>query len=292
MTTDTLNFFRALYAGMGEGYLTLTAIHPDKQRPTPSRHIPVVNEVALREALECLFAANRAGWGAYLSVATRKADLGRWRRGGKDDLAYLPALFVDIDTDPEDALCALRLFTPAPSCIVSSGAGIHSYWLTEPMTDFALADRILRGLASYFHADRTNVAQSLRIPGTINTKPQRGGALCHVIDMFPDRRYTLAGFAAFAAPCPTRSIRSSSQPASISTDTRRAISNEIAACLLHQYGGFLKSNGWIAALCPCGHHRDSPGAHFGFNPQTGIGFCFGRHKGLSLQSMCELLNVV
>src|SRR5437762_11424889 len=55
-----------------------------------SRHIRTDNEPGLIDALERLAAANQAGWGAYVSVATRQADLGRWRRGGNDDLAYLP----------------------------------------------------------------------------------------------------------------------------------------------------------------------------------------------------------
>jgi hypothetical protein len=293
MHPDTLPFLRALY-GSVQGFITLTVIHPDRQRPTPSRHIPTGDEAALREALGRLHAANQAGWGAYLSVATRQADLGRWRRGGKDDMAFLPALFVDIDANPETALHELCRFSPLPSCIVASGAGIHCYWLIQPTGDFALADRILQGLASRFQADRTNVAQSLRIPGTINTKPQRDGALCRLIDLFPDRRYTLADFAAFAS---VASLRSSAQQArNISWPTLNSFLNTrlvkaVAECLLSDYSGYIKANGYIASLCPCSHCRDYPGRHFNFDTSRAVGTCFGRHGRLLLKTLCELLRL-
>jgi hypothetical protein len=162
MLADTLAFLHALYDEVPGGYLTLTAIHPDRNHPTPSRHVPLHNNLALTGALEHLLAANVRGWGAYFGVAPRRANLGRWRRGGKSHLANLPALFVDMDGDPNAALLSLNRCPLLPSCIISSGGGLHSYWLLrEPTVDFARADRLLRGLANYFQSDRTNVAQAL-----------------------------------------------------------------------------------------------------------------------------------
>ena len=40
MNTDTLAFLEALFAPCEQGFLTFTAIHPDGQHPTPSRHVP------------------------------------------------------------------------------------------------------------------------------------------------------------------------------------------------------------------------------------------------------------
>jgi len=37
----------------------------------------------------------------------------------------------------------------------------------------------------------------------------------------------------------------------------------------------MKANGWLAAYCPCGHNRDSCGAHFGFNPVWGWAIALG-----------------
>jgi hypothetical protein len=107
---DTHAFLTALYRRSG-GYLTLSAIHPDKTQPTPSRHIPLVDTPALENSVVDLLAANQGGWGAVFSVATRSADLGRWRRGGSADLYQLPALFADIDRPPREVLRMVQPFT-------------------------------------------------------------------------------------------------------------------------------------------------------------------------------------
>jgi len=48
---------------------------------------------------------------------------------------------------------------------------------------------------------------------------------------------------------------------------------------------------WLAALCPCGHARDSPGSHFYFNPAIGCGRCHGRHGTLRLTDLCSVLGI-
>jgi hypothetical protein len=278
-----------------QGITTLTAIHPDGKRLAPSRHIPVGNEAALENVLERLHTANSNGWGAYVSIATRKRDLGRWRRGGRDDLLALPALFVDIDQEPEQALHRLHDFTLPPSCVVRSGFGIHAHWiLREPTTEFDLANRILCSLAAHFDGDRTNVVGMLRIPGTINTKPIRAGALCHLIDLYPDRRYQLADFAEFAAALPMQRLKSRPQDFSrltFSHTINPTLVRGVVECLLSEFQGYVKPNGYIASLCPCGHCHDHPGAHFNFDPSRACSMCFGRHGRLLLKDLCELLRL-
>jgi len=106
-------FLRTLFAPCTTGYLTLSAIHPDGNHATPSRHISVQNEKGLSLALNDLLKANEQGWGAFLSVATRRANLGRWRRGGSTDLLELPAVFVDLDVPVAEAMRRLRAHDPA-----------------------------------------------------------------------------------------------------------------------------------------------------------------------------------
>ncbi len=182
MNPDILAFLEALFAPCEQGFLTFTAIHPDGQHPTPSRHVPISDPACLTHTLERLIEANRAGWGAYVGIATRKTDLGRWRRGRKEDLLALPALFVDIDRPPELVLREIQDFQPAPSCIVASGRGVHLYFfLSHCSKDFVLTDLILHGLATVLHADRLTSAQSMRLVGTMNVKLHRDPTRCELI---------------------------------------------------------------------------------------------------------------
>ena len=76
-------FFDALFACCTQdpdACLTLTAIHPDGKHPTPSRHIPLYDKVALHNALPDLDQANALGWGAYFAVGLRRPGLTRWQR--------------------------------------------------------------------------------------------------------------------------------------------------------------------------------------------------------------------
>ncbi len=294
MHPDTLPFVHALY-GSVQGFITLTAIHPNGKRFAASRHLPLNDDAALENTLERLHKANERGWGAYLSVATRKADLGRWRRGARDDLLAMPALFVDIDREPETVMGRLHDFPLPPSCIVRSGHGLHAYWfLSKPTSEFNLANRILRGLAGHFDGDSTNIVQMLRLPGSINTKPTRAGALCHIIELYSDRRYSLSDFVGFATAAPKQPITDHPKDCSrlvFSPDLNPALVKGIADCLLSDYHGHTKSNGYIAALCPCGHCRDYPGSHFNFDTERAIGTCFGRHGQLLLKNLCELMRI-
>jgi hypothetical protein len=185
MNPETDVFLHDLFAhciGPEKMFITLTAIHPSGVQPTPSRHIPLGNRRAIEDAWRYLLVVNERGWGAYLGIGTRRGNLGRWSRGGKSDLAVLPAVFADLD-QPDDALWRLTFFDLPPSCVVHSGHGYHAYWFLEtPTTDFATADRIIRGLADHLEGDKAlSVAQSMRLVGTINTKPGRDSTVCQLV---------------------------------------------------------------------------------------------------------------
>ena len=70
----------------GAACLTFTALHPDGQRPSPSRHVRVGDTATLSATLDRLDEANRQGWGAYLAVGLRRRGLSRWRRGGSGEI--------------------------------------------------------------------------------------------------------------------------------------------------------------------------------------------------------------
>jgi hypothetical protein len=299
MHPDTLAFLDVLFQRCVSlrscARLTFTVIHPTGQQPTPSRHIPLDNRAVLLDTLQRLCDTNRMGWGAYFAVGLRKPGLSRWKRGGSAEVVALPAFYTDID-DPTDAtLLNLRGAQLPPSVIVHSGGGYHAYWLLdEPTSDLHMARQVLQGLARAFGGDGLSPAQSLRLPGTVNHKPERGGAVCRLLKL-SDRRYHLSDFRSFipSTPCPT--ARQSTLETAYSAGSRTlniALIHAITAVLYRNYAAReQRQSEWLAALCPCGHSRDSPGAHFFFNPIIGCACCHGRHGTLRLTDLCSILGI-
>ena len=302
---DAQVFLQTLFAPCHDGYLTLTAIHPDGNHLTPSRHIPLHSDTALLTALMDLQRANQQGWGAFFGVATRCANLGRWRRGGQGDALALPAVFVDLDVPLNEALPRLRAHDPPPSCIVASGGGVHAYWFLDRATsDWPQAAQVLQQLRHRLGSDRSSDSQLLRLPGSMNTKPSRHNAPCHILELHASRYplTTLLDVTRFRAETPlrldpsSRDIRATVSPSSRQRSSlTHAFNPHLIAAVQHvleaQYSGCWQRNGWLAALCPCGHQRDRPGTHFGFNPLNGVGVCLGRHGRLLLKDLCLLLHL-
>ncbi|MDX2137152.1 MAG: DNA-primase RepB domain-containing protein [Chloroflexota bacterium] len=269
--------------------LTLTAIHPDGKHPTPSRHIRLEDAHALHDAFARLDAANALGWGAYFAVGLRRPGLTRWKRGGGTDVVALPALFVDVDDPSAEALARLRRATPAPSCIVASGGGVHAYWwLDEPTRDLNTARLLLRGLAAALGGDSLSVAQSLRVVGSVNTKPSRGNALCRVVELH-EWRCCINDFTAYLP-------RPAPRPAShrIQSTTPYVPSGDLIAHITHalmQRGGRLRGD-WVNGACPFPerHKHGDRQPSFGFNTRSGYGFCHVCGT-LLLKDLCPALGI-
>lgn len=300
MHADMLDFLDLLFERCTPQYasypITFTAIHPDGQHPTPSRHILLNDRAALLDALQRLSDTNQMGWGAYFAVGLRQPGLTRWKRGGATDVVALPAFYTDIDLPTDIALTKLRAASLFPSIIVHSGGGVHAYWLLdEPTAHISTAQLVLQGLAKAFSGDSLSPANSLRLPGTVNTKPERGSALCHLIDV-SDRHYSLSDFQPFTLPIPSSST---SEP-DVSGVAQSTNNRKLNAMLIHAITTLLyrdyaarerRQSEWIAALCPCGHARDSPSKHFFWNPALGCGRCHGRHGTLRLIDLCSILGI-
>ncbi len=297
MHPDTLAFLDVLFQHCtplrSSARLTFTMIHPTSQHPTPSRHISLDNRAALLDTLQRLSDTNRMGWGAYFAVGLRKPGLSRWKRGGVAEVVALPAFYTDID-DPTDAtLMKLRGARLPPSVIVHSGGGYHAYWLLdEPTHDLNTARQVLQGLARTFGGDGLSPAQSLRLPGTVNHKPERGGAVCRLVES-ADRHYRLSNFGSFILPAPhplTKQLGPRAAPNSKNLNGQ--LIHAITTILCRDYAAReQRRSDWLAALCPCGHARDHPGAHFFFNPTIGCGRCHGRHGTLRLTDLCSVLGI-
>ena len=298
MNPETETFLHDLFARCDTEpqpvFLTLTAIHPDGDRPTPSRHVPLGNGVALEHAVSRLLRANEKDWGACIGIAPRRRDFGRWARGCKSDLVCLPALFVDID-QPDGALPRLGWFDLPASCILHSGRGYHAYWFLEtPTVDFVQADKVLRGLAQRLNGDAgLTVAQSMRLPGTINTKTGRDRALCSFVGYHPERLYDMSEFRPFLPKVLPNARRDSSwgNHENFEHGLPRFAIDALTDAVLHQLDGHWRSNGFIGAFCPFPHQRDRPGMHFSYHPESGWGHCFGKHGKISPAELCKVLGV-
>lgn len=288
-------FFQRLYSRctpFSDACLTLTAIHPNGNRPTPSRHVSWSDPNALERALSALFTANAQGWGAYFAVGLRRGGLTRWRRGGLSEVIALPALFVDVD-DPSDATRSrLERLSPAPSCLVFSGGGYHAYWwLDEPLTDLEVARRWLQALAKRTDGDPLSPAQSLRLPTTMNNKLGRGGKRCEILSL-SEVRYALTDFPALQpvhSKVRTRNANRSSNP-KFSRTTYLTLMESVAQVLRAR--GYRRSGDWLNGRCPFPERHQHGDLHpsFGFNLCSGYGHCHVCGT-LRLKDLCPALGI-
>src|SRR5690606_35246838 len=69
---------------------------------------------------------NAEGYGIYFAPCLRKA-----KKGSAESAAWVPALWIDIDSTDPRHLENLKAFDPASSFVLSSGGGWHAYWLLD-----------------------------------------------------------------------------------------------------------------------------------------------------------------
>ncbi|MBK8139250.1 MAG: hypothetical protein IPK52_26100 [Chloroflexi bacterium] len=203
-TSERRTFLQALFGSAPDDlYFELRCIHPGDLPPRTfwSR---IGDKRTLASAFKRAEASNGEGYGVYFAPCLRNT-----RSGKAEAAALLPAFWLDIDCDGdasrrETASNRLRAFQLPPSAILDSGGGLHAYWLlTEslPLADSATREKaasILRGLSEALDGDPQYVksaASVMRLPGSINTKPERGGATVTVLELDTELRYALEQFA-------------------------------------------------------------------------------------------------
>lgn len=134
----------------------------------------------------------------YAGVCASPADMGAWNRCDKLNVSSLGCLWADIDVGSEghakktypptieDVVSLFASSFPVPSMIVSTGHGIHAYWLlkerfaTSKATDNAAAAELSERWQGWLSEvmkkkgwalDSTfDLARVLRVPGTMNYK--------------------------------------------------------------------------------------------------------------------------
>ncbi len=205
MHPEWSDFLSALYSrAPDELYFELRCIHPTSG-DARSFWSKVGDKGTLNNALNRAVALNReSSYGLYFAPCLRSQ-----KQGKAEAAALLPALWVDLDCDNDatcraEALAKLHTFNPPPSAVIDSGGGLHAYWfLAESVSLVEEAARIqaagiLRGLFSVLDGDPQyvkSVASVMRLPGRINTKPERVGVGVMLVELHADRRYPLSEFA-------------------------------------------------------------------------------------------------
>lgn len=155
----------------------------------------------------------------FVSAGRLTHDPGTIKFGkpSKHQIRELPALWVDIDAKSfsghspdlafEEARQHLRSLwkappdnCPLPNLVVMSGGGFHLWWMLAAAVEITneadrkLASDLLRGLAQLWRGDMSSaeISRIMRLPGTLNLKPDRGGAQVRILrDDSSTRRSTL-----------------------------------------------------------------------------------------------------
>jgi hypothetical protein len=157
----------------------------------------------------------RRGENVYFGCCTREG-----KRGAKRNCREAVALWADLDfksIPQEEAIGRIEAFPTRPSIIVSSGGGLHLYWLlTAPVEahdagfedqghgvdkQAARIESILKGIGTALGGDPAvaELAHVLRVPGTRNFKPEYGTPRdVEIIGEDWDARYEFSEFERYA----------------------------------------------------------------------------------------------
>lgn len=164
--------------------------------PRPeSRWFRLADDDGARAVLEWAAAANSGGRNVYFGANPRTKDGGR----RAEDVALARCLFADFDdgmtaAGAQAAISAAGL--PAPSIVVETGGGVHTYWpLVEPVRDMPAWTAGMKVIIRAVGSDKAvhDGPRIMRLPGSRNCKPDRGGAWCRVVHATDDR-HDIAAF--------------------------------------------------------------------------------------------------
>lgn len=195
-------FIRFWFARIPSGFIEMTYIHPQTGE-IKSNFIPLSARDSIpnepRHALEW----NQRGFGIYFGTTPSDVRPAYGYRRREYQVSQLPGLWMDMDTGKlgMSLLYATALLLKAkhhPSAVISSGGGLHVYWrFAQPYTvtsdNRETVKRTLEAIATcYKGGDKAcrDMARVLRLPGTVNTKPERANVPCKLLWCEPDNLTT------------------------------------------------------------------------------------------------------
>lgn len=189
---ETLFFLKNLFGGLKEGFISVNWFEGKPE----FLKIRWFTTDQLQEMAE--FAAEVGKkHNTYFSVNPRKHKLAGSKRGEAEDISSVIGLYCDLDIkgaahaendlpeSEEELIAFIRTIPKDPTIIVSSGNGIHLYWLfREPFVigdQYAYISGISKGWESLIKKNArkkygwkfdsvADLPRMLRLPGTINMK--------------------------------------------------------------------------------------------------------------------------
>ena len=138
---------------------------------------------------------NREGWHIAHGVQPRTRRASGSNVGRSRDVDCFVALPLDFDDLDAAELAVARLVAAGvpPSAIVASGRGQHVYLFLASAVPASDAEPVASRLCHWLGSDPTaDPPRVMRLPGTLNPKPEAGGHVAAVEVFEPERRYALA----------------------------------------------------------------------------------------------------
>jgi len=171
-------FLNTLFARSSNGLLFATSLANDKalaQKLVPRQMVTR----DIENICKFMLGYDQPGRATYICVATLRDDV---NRRAKANLAELVCLHADLDfkgiaATPDDIERVLAELPHQPSIVVSSGHGLHAYWLLEQALpaspeNVTRIEWLLRKLAHVLAGDPQvcECARIMRLPGSHNSK--------------------------------------------------------------------------------------------------------------------------
>lgn len=242
---DIALFLSCFYAGCTSGYLSIWTRQDKQTSYFDTSSFPAAVAYAHDRA--------KAGYDVYFGTGLRRQPLGSDARGGKADVQWLTAMWIDIDIRGpghkeaklpetlEQAISVAELCPLEPSLIVDSGGGLHVYWLLSKPLEVpaggheklnvvfkAFQKRIIAAAQARlgFKIDSTaNIDRVLRLPETWNYKSQPRRPVEIIFDN--DNRYDFKELVQSTRVLEVRKVdaSASSVPSDFVEDIKRRLRN-------------------------------------------------------------------
>lgn len=208
-------FFEALYQGVEAGFIEIRPLldnsDPSKKSDAGAslernaRKFFDIRQNGAEKASEyCLrlggLESKENRFHVYFGVGLRKSR----KMGTKENVGSIAAAFADVDfkhVPKDEVLRRLKELPLRPSIIVTSGNGVHVYWLLKEclyQSKFPELEAINVGLLQACGAQvgTQDVSRILRVPETANIKAAYPDPkpITQIVRFEPDRRYDLKDF--------------------------------------------------------------------------------------------------